>query len=208
MIRAAGLMPNHVEDVVKVLLAELKPDGPTPGVAEFPAEMFNGGEARPAGLKAIEGKPAAAVRGDEWVGKAAANDMWKNSVVVLHFTAPGQTLSSLELEKVGALEKEFGSQGVMFVGVCDGRIGVDKLRDFVKAKSVTMPIMHDLVENAPKDGAVAKGQTAAAYGVKFFPCTIVIDRSGKVRAAGVKPEKIKPMIEKLLAEKGAATGGK
>ena len=44
--------------------------------------------------------------------------------------------------------------------------------------------------------------TASAYGVArhLLPTTIIIDRSGKIRAAGVKTDKIKPLIEKFLAE--------
>jgi hypothetical protein len=44
------------------------------------------------------------------------------------------------------------------------------------------------------------GANATAYGVRFFPATVVVDRKGIVRAAGVKPEKVKEVVEALLAE--------
>jgi hypothetical protein len=46
------------------------------------------------------------------------------------------------------------------------------------------------------------GMTAGAYGVArhLLPTTILIDRSGKIRAAGVKSDKAKALIEKFLAE--------
>jgi hypothetical protein len=36
--------------------------------------------------------------------------------------------------------------------------------------------------------------------VRFFPTTILIDRAGIVRAAGVKLDKAKALIEQMLAE--------
>jgi hypothetical protein len=36
--------------------------------------------------------------------------------------------------------------------------------------------------------------------VHFIPTTIIIDRNGVVRAAGVKLDKTKELIEKFLAE--------
>ena len=44
------------------------------------------------------------------------------------------------------------------------------------------------------------GRTAEAFGVKYFPVTILIDRSGKVRIAGVRIDRVKQVIEQLLAE--------
>ena len=50
-----------------------------------------------------------------------------------------------------------------------------------------------------KKGAVM-GATIGAYGVRYVPATVVIDRTGKVRAAGVKINKVKEIASKLLAE--------
>ncbi len=47
---------------------------------------------------------------------------------------------------------------------------------------------------------VQRGITAQEFGVKYFPATIIIDRSGKVRIAGVRIERAKQVIEQLLAE--------
>ena len=196
LVRAAGLTPNHVEDVVKVLLAE---GGPAPGgetlASEFTPDVFYGGEARPAGLRAREGKPAPRLRGQAWIGKAAGNDAWKNSVVVLTFVSASNSVSMRELEKLAPLEKELGPQGVVFAAVCDGRSPVERLREMVKARNITEPVLHD---EAEKKGAM--GPNSAAYGVEFYPATVVIDRSGVVRAAGVKADKVKGIVEKLLGE--------
>jgi hypothetical protein len=48
--------------------------------------------------------------------------------------------------------------------------------------------------------AKPQGVTAAAYGVQFAPTTIVIDRAGNVRAAGIRLDRAKALLESLLAE--------
>ena len=61
----------------------------------------------------------------------------------------------------------------------------------------------DAEGNAAPDAATPSdkpGQTAAACGVQFAPVTIVVDRSSKVRAVGLKSKTLKATIDKLLAE--------
>jgi alkyl hydroperoxide reductase subunit AhpC len=211
VIRAAGLTPDKVEDVVKVLLAEQGGgDSAAPaGPAEFPPEVYVGKTARPKALRDVEGKPAAALKSTAWIGTAPAdNALPKDSVVVLTFFSPSLTFTMNELDKLAPQEKEFASQGVAFIGVCDGRNGEadwKKAQEHAAAKKQTFPIMQDAV--ATKTGGqnveTKTNITAASYGVSFYPATVVIDRSGKVRAAGVRPEKLKAVLEKLLGEASA-----
>jgi hypothetical protein len=44
------------------------------------------------------------------------------------------------------------------------------------------------------------GTTAAAMGVRLSPTTVIVDRNGNVRAAGVRPDKVKEMINTMLTE--------
>jgi len=37
-------------------------------------------------------------------------------------------------------------------------------------------------------------------GVRLAPTTVIVDRNGKVRAAGVRPDKVKEMINTMLTE--------
>lgn len=214
IVRAAGLFPNRVEDVVKILLAE---EGPS--VAEvdssFGPEFYYGGANRPASLRALEGQPAPAVVSREWLGTPLPNAKWKDRLVVLHFTSPAVAMSAKQLPQLALLEKEFATQGVAFVGVCDADTDWASVEPAMKTAKLAISVMHDaagaVVTPAapPKDVADAtapkaarsQGATAKAYGVRFFPTTVVVDRAGKVRAAGVRIEKTKEVIEKLLAEK-------
>ncbi|MFT3686877.1 MAG: redoxin domain-containing protein [Phycisphaerales bacterium] len=206
-VRAAGLTPDKVEDVVKVLLAEAGGDSPAAaGGAEFPTDIYLGKGTRPKALRDIEGKPAPALKSTAWIGTAPAdNALPKGSVTVLTFVSPAMTFSMNELDKLAPVEKEFASQGVAFIGVCDGRGGDadwTKVKDRITAKKVNFPVMQDSV--ATKTGGqnveTKTNITSASYGANFFPVTVVIDRSGKVRAAGVRTDKLKTVLEKLLAE--------
>lgn len=217
IVRAAGLTPDKVEDVVKVLLAEQASAAPDAAAAasEFGPEFYLGGAARPKALRGMEGKPAPALKAESWLGTEPAKGTFAaGSVTVLTFVSPSLAASVKELDKLAPIEKEFGTQGVQFFGVCDNRAedAWTKFQVMVKAKKSAVPVMRDTVETQPaqakpegkpadpKAKPTRTNVTAAAYGVDFFPVTIVIDRSGKIRAAGVKVDKLKAVIEKLLVE--------
>jgi len=206
VVRAAGLMPNHVADVVEMLLKEAAPAGGSASAAgEFPADNYIGGAKRPQSLRAVEGKePALAekVAGVDWVANApAANwtSTWKGSVVALHFTAPLGALSARELARFAALEKEFAAQGVVFAVIADSKAPRAAVEQMAAAAPSAIPLGLDGQRKAPDTEG---GMTAGAYGVArhLLPTTILIDRSGKIRAAGVKSDKAKALIEKFLAE--------
>jgi thiol-disulfide isomerase/thioredoxin len=227
IVRAAGLTPDKVENVVKMLLAEQGSGGGSGGAAtgasEFGPEFYLGGASRPKALREMEGKRAPALRATAWIGTEPTADIKSlaGSVTVLTFVSPSLSVSLKELDKLAPLEKEFATQGVAFVGVCDNRVSDcwTKMQTYAKSKKLGLPIMQDTVEtktppaqtSAPKNAPPAADKptrvnaTASSYGVDFFPTTVVIDRSGKVRAAGVKADKLKAVIEKLLGE--TATGG-
>jgi thiol-disulfide isomerase/thioredoxin len=207
IVRAAGLMPGHVAEVVEMLLKESAPAGAAAG-GGLAAEQYLGGAKRPATLRAIEGKPAPAITAQSWIGTEVKQDAWKNSIVAIHFTAPSGAIASKQLEEFAKLEKGFAAQGVVFIAVCDANADMKKMQEIATAAKATMSIAHDglapvSAETPPLDAAKApkpQGATASAYGVRFFPTTILIDRAGIVRAAGVKLDKAKALIEQMLAE--------
>ncbi|MFO0834577.1 MAG: redoxin family protein [Phycisphaerales bacterium] len=198
IVRAAGLMPQHVEDVVKVLLAE---EGPSEAeVAKgFGPEVFAGGAKRPESLRAMEGKPAPALTGETWLGTRAGEALPKGEVGVVYFANPGLPMTLEHLKQIAALEAEFGARGVHFVGVCAEGDAWKGLEPAVKAAKVAMSFVQDAARKDAKEGE-ATGVNASAWGVKFAPALVVVDRAGNVRAAGVKAEKLKGVVESLLGE--------
>lgn len=216
VVRAAGLTPDKVEEVVKVLLAEA--GGGTAvvgaGPSEFGPEFYLGGATRPKSLRDMEGKQAPGLRAESWIGTepVGGGKSLAGNVTVLTFVSPSLAVSMKELEKLAPLEKEFGTQGVSFLGVCDNRAADTwtKMQAHAKAKKLGLAIMQDTVVTKSEPGGSAPGRTnatAGAYGVEYFPAIVVIDRAGKIRAAGVRAEKIKAVVEKLLGEtEGAGSG--
>lgn len=203
-VRAAGLLPDRVEDVVKVLLAEAGGPAEAARTSEFGPEFYYGGAHRPADLKDMEGKPAPDLKGPTWLGSAPTQAGLKGQVSVITFVSPVFDVSMVELDKLAPVRKEFGAQGVAFLGVADGRsndTSWNKLAERMKEKKIDEPILRDEVSGkADRKTSV----TAAAFGVMHFPVTFVVDREGVVRAAGVRADKVKPIVEKLLAEGAGA----
>jgi peroxiredoxin len=120
-------------------------------------------------------------------------------VVALHFTAPLGALSARELERFAALEKDFVAQGVHFAVIVDSKAERPAVEQMIAAAKLTLPIG---VDGQRKASETEGGMTADSYGVRrhLLPATILIDRSGTIRAAGIKSDKAKALIEKFLAE--------
>ncbi|MCE7972748.1 MAG: hypothetical protein DYG92_00255 [Leptolyngbya sp. PLA1] len=189
VVRAAGLMPQHVEGVVKMLLAE---EGPSAEEAagSFGPECYYGGAKRPVSLQRLEGKPSPGIKGDEWAGQRPGDDLLKGSVVVVHFTSPDRALASKELAALSKTEAEYAGRGVTWVGVCEGS-GWEGMKAAAEAAKVKMPVVRD---------GEGEASNAKAWGVQHWPSTMVIDRKGVVRAAGVRSDKLGEVLKTLLAE--------
>lgn len=189
VVRAAGLMPQHVEGVVKMLLAE---DGPSveEAAGSFGPDCYYGGAKRPESLQKLEGKPWPGIKGEEWSGERPAEGLLKGSVVVVHFTNPVRAMASKELAALAKTEAEYAGRGVTWVGVCETS-GWEGMKSAADAAKIKMP--------AVKDGE-GDAANASSWGVKHWPATIVVDRKGIVRAAGVRADKLSDVIKTLLAE--------
>lgn len=189
VIRAAGLTPGHLDDAIKTLLAESGPSDLE--IAKgFGPEYFYGAANRPVTLRNLEGKPAPELAGDRWLESSLDDANWRNSVVVLHFTSTSTTIGRKQLSELAAVEKEFASQGVTFVAVNNASANEEQARQSLADAQLDIPLLFDTPESA----------NAKAYGVRFLPTTIVIGRSGDVRAAGVRLDKLGAALERLLAE--------
>ena len=199
IVRAAGLMPAHVKDVVDMLLKEPGPAADVEGspAGGAPAGSVLGGTRRPASLRAAEGRPAPTITAREWIGAAPADAQRAGAVMAVHFTAPGGGLASAQLAEFGTLEKSLAAQGVLFLVVCDSSADRKAMEEARAAAAVAAPVAMDA---PPAEDAATRGATMRAWGVEMLPATVLVDRTGTVRAAGVRPDRAKAMIEELLAE--------
>jgi hypothetical protein len=61
------------------------------------------------------------------------------------------------------------------------------------------PVAHDAAP--PAESRLPLGATATAFGVRMYPTSVVVDRAGRVRAAGLRPEHVRAVAMKLMAER-------
>jgi thiol-disulfide isomerase/thioredoxin len=200
VIRAAGLRPDKVEEVVKALLKE--PGGPamTAPAGEFPNDWFVGGAHRLPALFALEGQPAppvTAASDDEWIGNMDLTANRDGKVTVVRFIAPGNTATMEGLSDWKTLTDSMAPHGVVFLGVCDYYCDWKQMQELIGDQPPPFPIARD---QAPEAGQLPLGRTATAYGVLMWPTTVVIDRNGRVRAAGLREQHLQAVIEKLMSE--------
>ncbi len=197
IVRAVGLQPAHVKDAVERLLAEDPPPTEAPKASGFPDDWFYGGAKRSKALRAIEGSPAPALTAAQWLGDPVTPAATHRQVVVLQFVKPEFALSLMQLDTLAPVAKRYGDQGVTFVAVCDARSDWDAMKRAATSRKIAMPIAQDVALPKGKAGA---GVIADALGVSFAPVTVVVDRAGTVRAAGLKTEHLADVLDRLLAE--------
>jgi len=200
IVRAAGLTPDKVEAVVKALLAE--PGGPTTAGAgttgAYPTDWYVGGAHRAADLAALEGKPAPDLHVPEdaqWIGQPP--DDHDGHITVIRFMSPADGTSRKTLPQWATLAESLQPHGVRFVGVCDSFCDWTAMQAMVDAEHPPFPIFHD---TPPAKGEPPLGLTAAAFGVRLWPTTVVIDRAGTLRAGGLANEHLQAVIEQLMVE--------
>jgi len=209
VVRAAGLLPNRVKDVVEILLAEPAPAASAAATGN-PAAWYYGGASRPAWTKEIEGKAAPRIT----VGDVVKGSDQQGKVVVMQFLSPESAIAMSHLDALAKLREEFEAQGVAFVGICDSRVDWESAKATLETRAPKFPMVQDVkVEEAAdsvdvadsekagkKKRAIGFGQFAESLGVRNSPFTLIVDRAGIVRVAGVRSEKVKEVIGKLLAE--------
>ncbi len=172
----------------------------TPAAAadEFPEEWFwrNG----PTGAKhrSMTGKPAPKLSLKNWVGekdeiaplkKGDVLGALKGKVVVIDFWATWCGPCRAALPENAAMANEFGSKGLVIIGVHDSARGFETMEQVASGAGIKYPLAID-------DG----GKSVKSYNLGFWPTYAVVDRKGTLRAIGLQPARVRAVVEKLLEE--------
>ena len=148
-----------------------------PGEKPPSGPQGNNGMAPDFTLQSLEGKP---LRLSDFRGKA----------VVLNFWATWCQPCKIEMPWFVELQKQYGPEGLQFLGVAMDDASEKDIADFAKDMGVNYPIL------------IGKEAVGDAYGgVQFLPETFYIGRDGKVieRAFGLKGRgEIEDDIKKIL----------
>jgi len=165
---------------------------------EFPEAWFwRQGSAGPRHI-AMTGKPAPKLSLTGWKGaddeiaplkSGDALEALRGKVVVIDFWATWCGPCRRALPENAALAKEFKDRGVVVLGVHDSNRGSETMAEVAKQAGVEYPL------------AIDSGvKSVTAYAVSFWPTYAVVDRAGTLRAIGLQPQRVRAVVEKLVAE--------
>jgi DsbE subfamily thiol:disulfide oxidoreductase len=137
------------------------------------------GQAAPAWqLKDLEGKPVSSAD-------------FKGKVLVLNFWATWCPPCRAEIPDFIALQKEYGSHGLTFVGVALDDEGVSVVKPFAKEAGINYPLV------------IGDEKVVRAYeNVEMYPTTYLIDRNGNIVSRHIgsvtkaeMEQEIKPLLQ-------------
>lgn len=137
--------------------------------------------------EALLGQPAPPLNLTEWHNGELIAESLKGKIVVVDFWATWCGPCIASIPKNNKLAEEFRELGVLLIGACGSR-GQEKMRETAEKHGMTYP-------TARVDDA-----TLAAWKVGWFPTYAVIDQRGILRATGLNPAYVRPLVMKLLEE--------
>jgi peroxiredoxin len=116
-----------------------------------------------------EGSLAPAWKLRDLDGKTVSSDDFKGKVVILDFWATWCPPCRAEIPGLIDLQKTYGKQGLMVVGVSVDQGGTDVIKSFVEKFGMNYPVL------------VADDKVQQAFGgFDAIPVTLVIDRQGRI----------------------------
>lgn len=168
------------------------------GEPEFPRDWFYDSDEQWAKHEPLLGKSMPKLDVDDWLDKKQKVDFKKDAagrVVVLDFWATwcGPCIQSIPHNNEVA--EKYAKDGLVFVAICTAN-GQEAMEKIATEKGVKYPCVKD-----------PKQKSAKAFEVQYYPTYAVIDRAGKVRAIGLKPDKVEEVVKKLLAEPAPSAAG-
>jgi len=177
---------------VGVLQADAGPDpgaGAARGEPEFPREWFMGSDAQRRVQDSMVGQPPPPLSVSRWIGEPQHLTALLGKVVVVEFWATWCVPCVRTLAMNRQLREEHAAQGFVFIGIHDGRRGLERLDSLLAEHNVTCSV-----------GADDGGRPEQDWYVSFWPTYAVIDRRGLVRAVGLWPEHVPAVVAALIAE--------
>ncbi|MEM9414273.1 MAG: TlpA disulfide reductase family protein [Planctomycetota bacterium] len=189
-VRAIGLKPDAVEQVVDALLDEQAENA---GRVRIPRNWLEGDANSRDRLRNLEenadSPPALEV--DQWVNAGdtglAPEDL-EGKVVLLSFGATWAAPWLNTIEELNTLHETYSDQGLVVIGICATLEGF-ALANVAEEYNLAFPACVD-VDN----------RTNRAYGPNGFPDYYLLDKQGHLRIADLNHANLEEAIQALLAE--------
>jgi thiol-disulfide isomerase/thioredoxin len=137
--------------------------------------------------RAMLNQPAPALELSGWMNAAVSRDDWAGKIVVVDFWATWCGPCRRAIPHNNEMFERYKDRGVLIIGAC-GSDGQDRMAEIVQQLGVQYPA-----------GKVADS-FVQAWNVMYWPTYAIVDRNGILRAIGVKPNYVEPIIQALLEE--------
>lgn len=138
-------------------------------------------------FRAMLDRPAPELGLSRWAFGEIPPSRRQGRIVVVDFWATwcGTCLESIPHNN--QIQAKYRDRGVVLMGACTG--GQEESMEAVARGA-----------GAAYPTAVASAATAAAWKIRYFPTYAVIDRRGKLRSIGIRPDYLDRVLDALLAE--------
>jgi hypothetical protein len=135
-------------------------------------------------------KPAPALELSGWMNGNISRNAWNGNIVVVDFWATWCGPCRKSIPHNNELFNRYKDRGVFIVGACcsGGRGGQERMGEVVTQLGLEYPT------------AQAADSFVDTWNVSFFPTYAIVDRKGDLRALGVSPDYVEPIIQALLEE--------